>query len=221
MNQYEKHAQEYLQYVAEHEEVLKKAVRKNITYDERLFDDVFQDTILKIYDYITKKERIIKDFKGFHFICNKNNYILADSKSRKEDKMLARTFFDNLDRPVDKMETYDDIKCYANYTEEQKLFADDYDSVQKAEERIEKINLLIEFTKEELEKQFDDFEVGLFLIYYKLKADKEKISYKKLAEITGLELKTVTNIISKMKKTIRSNTEIMNKKKELLNNEYN
>lgn len=220
MNEYELHAREYLEYVAKNEALLKKAVQKNITYDERLFDDVFQDTILKVYDYIVTKKKKIKNFKDFHFICNKNAYIQADTKARKEDKLLARAFFDNLEKPDFRMENYDDIKCYSDYSnEEQKLFSED-SNVEEEEQKIANIDKLLDFTKEELESVFPDFEVSIFFIYYKLKANKEKISYKKMADITGLTLKDVVNIISKMKKYIRNNPKILNKKKELIQQNY-
>lgn len=218
MNLYEAHARDFLEYVSVHEEDLKKAVKKNITYDERIFDDTFQDAIIKIYDYIMTKEKFVNDFKNFFFICCKNLYIQKDTKTRKEDKILARKFFENLERPEEKQESYEDIKCYSSYIEEQKLFADD-ESTEENEQRIAKINELIEFTKDELEKQFDEFEVGLFLIYYRLKAEKEKISYKKLAEITNLDVKAITNILSKMKKYVRNSAEITAKKKKLLNDD--
>ena len=64
---YEQHKDDFFQYVIEHEKELKYALRKNITYDAEIFDDVTADTIIRIAEYIINKQVFIKDFKGLFF----------------------------------------------------------------------------------------------------------------------------------------------------------
>lgn len=76
-------ADEFLQYVAQNTPRLKKNLRKNITMDYELFEDIFSDTIVKCYDSICRKNLIVEDFERFFFIAGKFNYIQAQNKKRK------------------------------------------------------------------------------------------------------------------------------------------
>ena len=63
----EKHANDFMLYVAEHEEELKNAIKKNITYDDDIFDDVTANTTLRIAEYIINNKANIKSFKNLSF----------------------------------------------------------------------------------------------------------------------------------------------------------
>ena len=84
------------------------------------------------------------------------------------------------------------------------------------EERNEKINELFWYLSDVLNEVFTPVEADIFLIYYRLKSEKSGISYKKMAQITEKPLSEITDIIKKIKKYIRTNEDIINKKKELL-----
>ena len=75
INAAQKKGKEFLDFVVKNEKRLKKNLMKNITYDENIFDDVFHDTILKVYETIVTKgdECNIKDYEQYFFIASKFN----------------------------------------------------------------------------------------------------------------------------------------------------
>lgn len=91
----EKKAKEFLKYVGEHYGELKYNLRKNITYDPQLFDDVFSEAILKCHRSITTYGTDIKDYKQYIFLATKNQYIFRQNQHRKHSKRDVRGFFEN------------------------------------------------------------------------------------------------------------------------------
>ena len=87
----EEHGREFLEYVAKNEAKLKKNLRKNITYNPELFDDVFQDTIIKVHNAIMKGQRI-EDFEKYFFIASKFQYINEDNKDKKRKQNSDNEF---------------------------------------------------------------------------------------------------------------------------------
>jgi len=189
----EEHGQEFLQYVARNEARLKKNLRKNITYNPDIFDDVFQSTIIKVYDRIMKGT-VIKDFEQYFFIASKFEYINEDNKVKKRLKVE--------DREID---TDDD------------RFAEDDNVWKIKEERNENINDLFKFLSKRLNEVFTPAEADIFLIYYRLKSEKAGISYHKMVKITGRKFSEISQIIQKIKKFIREDKEIIEYKRKLLN----
>lgn len=76
-------ADEFLEFVASNQKRLRHNLRKNITYDAELFEDVFEDTIIKCYDSIVARNLTVKSFENFFFLASKNNYIQAQNKKRR------------------------------------------------------------------------------------------------------------------------------------------
>lgn len=188
----EEHAREFLEYVAKNEARLKKNLKKNITYNENIFDDVFQSTIIKVYDRIMKGT-VIKDFEQYFFIASKFEYINEDNKIKKRQKVE--------DREID---TDDD------------RFAEDDNAWKIKEERNENINDLFKFLSKRLNEVFTPAEADIFLIYYRLKSEKAGISYHKMVKITGRKFSEISQIIQKVKKFIKEDKEIIEYKKKLL-----
>ena len=189
----EEHAKEFLEYVARNEARLKKNLRKNITYNENIFDDVFQSTIIKVYDRIMKGT-VIKDFEQYFFIASKFEYINEDNKIKKRQKVE--------DSEID---TDDD------------RFAEDDNAWKIKEERNENINDLFKFLSKRLNEVFSPAEADIFLIYYRLKSEKAGISYHKMVKITGRKFSEISQIIQKIKKFIRTDEAIIEYKKKILN----
>ena len=81
----EEHGREFLKYVGDNIERLKHNLRKNITYDEDIFDDVIQDSIIKVYNAIMNGTRI-DDFEQYFFIASKFEYILDSVHLLVQDK---------------------------------------------------------------------------------------------------------------------------------------
>lgn len=189
----EEHGQEFLQFVADNEARLKKNLRKNITYDPDIFDDVFQNTIIKVYDRIMKGT-IVKDFEQYFFIASKFEYINEDNKVKKRQKVE--------DREID---TDDD------------RFAEEDNGWKIKEDRNERINELFRFLSKRLNEVFSPAEADIFLIYYRLKSEKAGISYHKMTKITGRKFSEISQIIQKVKKFIKEDREIIEYKSKLLN----
>lgn len=189
----EQHGQEFLQFVAKNEARLKKNLRKNITYNENIFNDVFQNAILKVYDRIMKGT-VIKDFEQYFFIASKFEYINEDNKIKKRQKVE--------DREID---TDDD------------RFAEDDNAWKIKEERNENINELFRFLSKRLNEVFTPAEADIFLIYYRLKSEKAGISYKKMTKITGRSFSEISQIIQRCKRFIKEDKEIIEYKKKILN----
>lgn len=192
----EEHAREFLEYVAKNEARLKKNLRKNITYNENIFDDVFQSTIIKVYDRIMKGT-VIKDFEQYFFIASKFEYINEDNKIKKRQKVE--------DREID---TDDD------------RFAEEDNTWKIKEERNENINDLFKFLSKRLNEVFTPAEADIFLIYYRLKSEKAGISYHKMVKITGRKFSEISQIIQKVKAYIRTDKEVQEIYKKLIKKSY-
>lgn len=185
-NFYEKHCNDFYQYIIRNEKQLKQEVRKNITYEEELFDEAYSDTIVKVANAILVNHKVIEDFRYYFFISFKQNFIQLQNKKRK----------------IDKLKTY-------GYKECEGLIIEDYDN----EERYDRIKILFKWLSDYLEEHFPPNEVDIYIVYYFLKVGKNRVSYKKMAEIYDVELKYITNVIQNIKRFVK-NDEIINKKKE-------
>ena len=185
-NFYEKHCNDFYQYIIRNEKQLKQEVRKNITYEEELFDEAYSDTIVKVANAILVNHKVIEDFRYYFFISFKQNFIQLQNKKRK----------------IDKLKTY-------GYKDCEGLVIEDYDN----EERYDRIKILFKWLSDYLEEHFPPNEVDIYIVYYFLKVGKNRVSYKKMAEIYDVELKYITNVIQNIKRFVK-NDEIINKKKE-------
>lgn len=207
---YGKHKDDFFNYVIEHEKELKYALRKNITYDEDIFNDVTCNTIVRIAEYILNKQVFIKDFKGLFFISAKREYIAEQNKKRVMEGRNNRTLFTNMAEDYMKTEKQEDINSYLDLVEEG-------DEVLEHEKKADNTHKLFKYLEQELNKQFEGNEVDIFLIYFRLKSEKKGISYKKLANIMDKDVKYITRTIVKIKKYIKENDEIQENKKKILN----
>lgn len=192
----EEHGQEFLQFVAKNEARLKKNLQKNVTYNPDIFDDVFQESIIKVYNAIENGARI-KDFEQYFFIASKFCYINVDNKVKARQKS-------------------DDRDAYVSIDEDER-FAEYDNAWQIKEDRNERINELMKYLSQRLNEVFSPRECDIFLIYYRLKSEKAGVSYKKLAKILEIDVKEVTNIIQRVKKWVKEDKEIMDIKRKLMN----
>lgn len=194
----EQHGQEFLKFVGDNLDRLKHNLRKNITYDEDIFDDVIQDSIIKVYNAILNGSRI-DDFEQYFFIASKFEYITRDNKKKNRLKNDDRDTLSDISHGM-----IDDI-----------FYSDDNDW-RLNEEKSDKINELFRFLSERLNEVFSPIECDIFLIYYRLKSERAGVSYKKMAKITDRSVQEITNIIKNIKKWIKNDKIIQDKKKELL-----
>lgn len=190
------HGQEFLEFVAKNEARLKKNLQKNVTYNPDIFDDAFQESIIKVYNAIENGARI-KDFEQYFFIASKFCYINVDNKVKARQKT-------------------DDRDAYVSIDEDER-FAEYDNAWQIKEDRNERINELMKYLSQRLNEVFSPKEADIFLIYYRLKSEKAGVSYKKLAKILEIDVKEVTNIIQRVKKWVKEDKEIMEIKRKLMN----
>lgn len=207
----EQHAQEFLEYVAKNEKRLKKNLKKNVTYNPLIFDDVFQDTIIKVYDSIMNGTKI-DDFEKYFFIASKFSYFNADNKNKRSLKQNDNELLWRISHG------YENNK--GDISEDAKRLLDEItvedNEWEKKEDKNENINKLFKFISERLNKVFSPAECDIYLIYFRLKSEKSGVSYEKMAKITGRSFSEISQIIQKLKKYVKNDDEINNMKKRLL-----
>ena len=208
----EKHKNDFFNYVIENKRELQKALKKNITYDPDIFDDVTCNTIVRIAEYIVNNGVKINNFKFFFFIAAKREYIAEQNKKRGLTNNSNRDFFDNIFNGLEKREKQEDLDLYYSMLNNE-------DEITLQEEKANKVHELFQYLEKKLNEAFPPDEADIFLIYFRLKSEKKGISYKKMALLTDKDLKYITNVIKKIKKYIKDNKEIQNKKKEIMKND--
>lgn len=208
----EEHGQKFLKFVAENEQRLKNNLRKNITYDEDIFDDVFQETILRVHSAIMNGTRI-DDFEQYFFIASKFCYINEQNKERKKQENSDRDILWNISHGYETNQH--DVSNDAKRILESITIEDNEWRIQ--EERNDRINELMKYLSKKLNEVFTPAETDIFLIYYRLKSEKAGVSYQKMARITEKSFSEVSQIIQKIKAYIKQDDEIMEMKRKLLN----
>lgn len=170
----------FLKYVAENEKKLKRNLKKNITFDTDLFDDIFQESIIKVYNTIVKNNKDIDDYDFYFFTSSKFNYILKQNKEREKLKnKVGINDFLNCDENCVEPETYCEIDT----------------------------RHVMEMIRAILEKQFgkDDTEIYFDYIHRKLDGG---MSYEKYSQLTGIPVRQLTNTISNIKRFCKNDRDI-------------
>lgn len=85
----------FLQWVADNQNEMKRALRKNCTYDPDIFDDVFSETILNVHSTIVKNNRDIDNLKNYFFLAVKWQYQMRQNQSRKQRDNAVRDYWQN------------------------------------------------------------------------------------------------------------------------------
>ena len=204
---YEQHKNDFMLYVWENLDELNRCIRKNITFDPDIYDDVTSNTLVRIAEYIVRKQQYIRDFKNMFFLSAKREYIAEQTKKRERQKNSNRDFLDNIYNGEEKRNKADTAVFY-------RLVDNNTTPDEIAAERTHK---LFRYLEDKLNETFEPIESDLFLIYFRLKSEKKGISYKKLSEIMDKDVKYITKTIVKIKKYIRENNEIQEMKRRIMN----
>ena len=204
---YNKHKDDFMLYVWNNRDELNKAIKKNITMDDELFEDVTADTLARIGEYIINKKQFIRDFKSMYFMAAKRQFIAEQNKKRDRLKCSNRDFFDNIFNGLEKREKKSDLDVYYDMLD---------DDVMDGERKAERTHRLFKYLEEKLNEVFEGNEVDIFLIYFRLKSEKKGISYKKLGDIMDKDVKYITKTIVKIKKYIKESEEINEMKKKIM-----
>ena len=165
---WEKHKNDFMMYVWNNLSTLNHAIRKNITYDPDLYDDVTADTLVRIAEYIMRNHVYIKDFKGMFFLSVKRQYIAEQNKKRSRESKSDREYFSKLDealgRYYDYIEDGDSSEYVINHPDMDIWLDDDY---MDEEIKAERVHQLFKYLEGKLNEVFDGNEVDIFLIYFR------------------------------------------------------
>lgn len=83
MNESLKKGNDFLNYIAKNQEKLKKEFYKGVNYNPDTYDDLWQDTIIKVYDSIILNNKDIHDYKRYFFIALKYSCLYEATKSKR------------------------------------------------------------------------------------------------------------------------------------------
>lgn len=172
-------ANEFLIYVSENTDRLKRNLKKNITFQSDLFDDIFSESIIKCYDSIVKNDLIVDDFQNYFFISSKWNFINAQNKDRKYKACRV------------------DIDDKRNY-QEPAFNEDDEDEITPVTRLAELKDIVTDY--------FGQKRSDLFFTYYSDKIE-NKIDIHKLIETTGYTEEIIRQEISRIKRFLIDRTE--------------
>ena len=205
---WEQHKNDFMMYVYNNLDALNYALRKNITYDADIFDDVTADTLCRIAEYIMRNHVYIKDFKGMFFLSAKRQYIAEQNKKRDRDSKSDREYFSKLDEALGRYYDYIEDGDSSEYV----MQTPDMSNEIKAE----RTHQLFKYLEDKLNDVFEPNEVDIFLIYFRLKSERKGISYKKLGQIMDKDVKYITRTIVKIKKYIKESGEIQDNKRKIM-----
>lgn len=187
-NTNEQKAQAFMEYIASNLPKLKRNLKKNITFDPDLLDDVISESILKIYNSICKNGTNVTDYERYFFIVSKFTYILSDNNkkklSEKEDReLLYNTRFDVYD------ETFDE------------------------EERLNNTISALDKIKIMLTEKFGEEKSNIYLTYMDRKAN-GRTNYKLMADEYNLTVREISSTINEIKAYLENNSELTKIKKQ-------
>lgn len=164
----------FLEWISDNERELKKAVRKNITFDPELFDDVFAEAIINVYNTITANNSEIKNLKNYFFLAFKWQYQMRQNQWRKRRDASVRGIVHNLDV---------------------------YDEVEDEQAKDTDITEAIKAMREVLTEQFGKRNTEIFFTYWTDKV-KASTSYDKIGASYGLTADEVGRILVAMRKYV-------------------
>lgn len=180
----EQKANEFLQYIANNLTVIKHTLRKNITFDEDIFEDSISEAIIKVHTTIMKNGTAITDFKQYFFIAAKFTYIYNQNKKRKKEQAEINLFnsIDNFDIE----EEENDIEV-------------------KFKELLNRLSNL----KEHITEVFGEYKTNMYWGYMTAKAS-EWTSYNKYSQTNNINEKELRQITKEIRTYINENKEYIN-----------
>ena len=194
MESNEEHMGRFMDWIASNLPRVRKNLRKNITYDAMIFDDVIQSSILRVCNAIQGGTRI-DDFERYFFITSKFEYINEQNRRRKNESRCDAEVLWNISHGASSDDIIDDASD------------DDRDWM---------IRELFQLMSKKLNEVFPPDEADIFLIYYRLKAEKNGVSYQKMAKITERDVREIGNIIQKIRQWVRNDPELTELSKRIM-----
>lgn len=180
MSDNEQKANEFLKYIANNLPEIKYSLRKNINYEQELFEDAINEAIIKVHSTIIKNGTTITDFKQYFFIAAKFTYIYNQNKKRKKEQNEIM-----LDNP---------INSELDFEEEEN------DAANKYKDTLSKL----EHIKRHIKDVFGTYKTRLYWEYMTAKAS-EWTSYEKYAKTIGVSEKELRDVVKEIRNYIINN----------------
>lgn len=183
----EEKAKEFLKYIGENANKLKKALLKNVTYNKEIVDDILGETILKVYNTILKNGTEIESIEDYFFIALKFTYIYRDNQNKEYEDITIRGFnFSRLsnEEEINKQERYE------NHLE------------------------ILDKIKGRLKDIFNENHIELFFKYYKIKVS-GRFSLKEFCEDYNLNEKETAIVFKNIKDFIKNDEIIKEFKRKI------
>ena len=181
----------FLQWVADNEREMRHALKKNCTYDPDIFDDVYSEVIINVYNTIVKNNREIDNIKNYFFLALKWHYQMRQNQHRRRGKETVRDYWDN-HTIIDQTES--EIAKYAD------------------------VNNALAAMREVLTEQYGERWTEIFFTYWDGRS-KNATSYQALADKFGItgSIEPLKQQLQKMRAYI---TEEMKYIREIFNTDY-
>lgn len=161
----------FLEWVANNQNELKKAVKKNITYDPDIFDDVWSEAIINVYNTIVKNNQEIANIKNYFFLACKWQYQMRQNQSRKRKENAVRDNWQHLT-----------------------IIDDGEDEDARENDIIDALRQI----REALNEQYGETSAEMFLFYWEGKS-RNDMNYQTVADKYGLTLTAVKRMTQEMK----------------------
>lgn len=78
----EEKARDFLDYIGRHEERLRHNLAKNVDWDRELFENTFQDTVIRIHDAILRNDPDIGNYETYFYKASRKRYQTLTKKRR-------------------------------------------------------------------------------------------------------------------------------------------
>lgn len=174
MNDKKDNAREFLEYAAANLGRLRRNLAKNVTFEPAIFDDVFHDSIIKVYENIRRSGKTVEDFERYFFISSKWNYINAHNAFRRRQEQTVREPFARRTEPAEEPE-------------------------EPSPDPAETLAAL----EAEIDERFSPCDRRIFISYMALKC-RGSVSYAKAAAETGFDEETVRRVVREVGAWVRA-----------------
>lgn len=175
---------EFLDYTSMNYKKILNGFQKS-SFKKDISDDLFHDSILKVYDSILKKGLLVKDYKysGKTF---ENILFVVCCNEVLQIKRLVKNKGYNL---YFEEENVFDNHCYIKGD-----FEYNFGEELKNEEEKLSEDLLVDFIRDYIKSKYSMLDVGIFEFYFR-----SGLSFAKIAELTGYSTRTIFLKVNKLK----------------------
>lgn len=166
---------EFLDYVAMHGETLMRNLRKNVKFEDDLFMDVYQETVVSVYEAIVEKGVEVRNIEKYFFKASVNNYLRA--RSERDARRNSRVGIEGgrapvADTPEDPAPPHDAAATLA---------------------RVER----------HIEATYGHTAARLFMAYYRRRVERGFNNYKAFAAETGLAEHYIGEMLCRINRNLR------------------